>query len=408
MKDLVDHIRTVHFTVFVVALVLTIALQKHKKPQLDRAAADAEAILLLEQRWPIVTNALSKAVDDALNHSITVTSGVERTTRTLEIAEPGRYKIKGHSVYPDRSLIFQVPRKWIYVDQTLQDENPGWGESEEFIERLPTKWTNLKEFSSFWDGFHDGQRAFAKLEMGTSDSQKHCGDVDRIPDSERSMPTTAFLVLRPKFERNWQLAYDLEGMDRDPNKHKHACEFPAVYVSSWIPDLAAVFSEVVPQAKNWGKNQSATEFRDLIAESKYFQELPAAALAGVLREHANAETDMVELFQAKFPVEAIATYGALVLVICQLYLLAHLLELRRVAPKSERTDWPTGYIGLYENPLLSIFMFVSLVAWPPFPLLLLALTPSDNFSRFYRWGAFAVSMAVAISSAKVLESVRKE
>jgi hypothetical protein len=67
MKELVDHIRTVHFTVFVVALVLTIAARGHKKPQLERAASDAEAILLLEQKLPAVNEALVKEVDKALS-----------------------------------------------------------------------------------------------------------------------------------------------------------------------------------------------------------------------------------------------------------------------------------------------------------------------------------------------------
>jgi hypothetical protein len=78
--------------------------------------------------------------------------------------------------------------------------------------------------------------------------------------------------------------------------------------------------------------------------------LPLDQLAGALRERANSDTERVELFQAKLPVEAIASYGAFVLIISQFYLLAHLLELRRMAQALPRPDWPTGYVGLYKRP----------------------------------------------------------
>jgi hypothetical protein len=49
MKDLVEHIRTVHFTVLVVTLVLIASLQIENRRPLERAAADAEAIATLQK-----------------------------------------------------------------------------------------------------------------------------------------------------------------------------------------------------------------------------------------------------------------------------------------------------------------------------------------------------------------------
>ena len=72
-------------------------------------------------------------------------------------------------------------------------------------------------------------------------------------------------------------------------------------------------------------------------------------------DRANADTDRIELFQAKLPVSTIAIYGSLVLFICQFYLLAHLLELRSMARVQAAAQWPTGYVGLYRNPLIFWF-----------------------------------------------------
>ena len=407
MKELVDHIRTVHFTVFVVALVLTMSARGHKKPQLERAASDAEAILLLEQKWPAVKEAFIREVDSAFNRgAVAFVSG--NNARPLDVDNPGLYKISGHDVYPNRPLIFEVRRKWIYVDGTEADENPGWGESDELTDRVPSGWKNLKEFFDFWDGYHDGRRAFVAFELATGQGEKYCGDLRKIGETERKVPVTAFLVLHAIFKDGWQLSFNVEGMDRDVNIHKHACEFAPVSVSQWKGDVGAVFAGIATQARKWGNGKSNDEFKDLVAEARYLEELPVAKLAGALRERANADTDRVELFQAKLPVEAIATYGALLLITCQLYLLAHLIELRRVTQQIDRADWPTGYIGLYEDPVISVFTFVSLVVWPPFPLFLLARSSAAESSVLYNgWSALIVSTGIAIASAVMLALVRK-
>src|SRR5437764_1388378 len=181
-------------------------------------------------------------------------------------------------------------------------------------------------------------------------------------------------------------------MEENPNQHKHACDFMAIQVPSIRLELANVFGGVVPQATKWGTGASSDEFKDLIAETKYLEDTPLLQLARSLRERANTDTERIELFQAKLPVEAIATYGALVLIICQLYLLAHLLELRRLAQGLPRAEWPTGYIGLYHNRSIFLFTFVSTAVWPPLPLFLVTRgTAVDSFSRFFGWGAFIVS-----------------
>ncbi len=401
MKDLVEHIRTVHFTVFLVALILTIALRGPTKPHLERAASDAEAILLLEQKWQQVSDVFGKAADAESNGPRLIDmSGVQEV-----FFEPGMYEVRGLSVYPNRPVIFEIPKRWVYVDGAEKDETIGWGESQELFDKLPSPWKTLKEFLKFWDDHQDGTRAFLPFEFATRNGITNCNAVKSVTEKHE---VTAFLVPHSKFKEGWRLWTSLEAMDRDVNKYKTACEFADLPVNPLRINLGNIFGGIASQAKQWGTGKSGDEFKDLIAESKYLDEMPLKQLAVVLRERANTDTERVELFQAKIPVEALATYGALVLVICQFYLLAHLLELRRLTKSTVRPDWPTGYIGLYENRFIFVFTLISMAVWPPLPIMLLARSATtDRFSRYFAWSALIASTAIAIASAVTLAVIRK-
>lgn len=404
MKDLVDHIRTVHFTVFVVALVMTVALYGPMKPHLERAASDAEALLLLEQKWRDLAKAFRKAAADAAKGPNVIM--VPEGTRLID-PEPGLYTIRNLSVYPRRPIIFEIPKNWIYVDGAEPDENPGWGESQNLFDKLPQPWSNFKQFLHFWDDHRQGKKAFLLFSLATRNEDRYCNNVEKISDTKQITPT-AFLVPSATFQEKWLFSSRLEGMDVDPNKHKTVCGFEKS-PTFWLKlDLAALFAGITPQAKKWGNGSSADEFKDLIDEAKHLEESPLKDLAAAVRERANSDTERVELFQAKLPVETIATYGALILIICQLYLWAHLRELRRLAGTAARSDWPTGYIGLYENYFILFFTLVSTVLWPPYPLLMATQRATSNqASLYFSEGAMLISVAIGVASAATLLSIRK-
>jgi hypothetical protein len=100
MKDLVEHIRTVHFTLLIVALVLTAALQIEKKRPLERAADDAEALLQLTERWPETIDAIYKQLDSQAAADHLHFPKVSEDGSILP--KPGRYDLaameKGHSI----------------------------------------------------------------------------------------------------------------------------------------------------------------------------------------------------------------------------------------------------------------------------------------------------------------------
>jgi FtsH-binding integral membrane protein len=151
---------------------------------------------------------------------------------------------------------------------------------------------------------------------------------------------------------------------------------------------------------------SKEQFSDLLSASRYLEDLPLHSLAAALRQRADTDTDRVELFQAKLPATAIPTYGSLILLVCQFYLLGHLLELRRRLSTDLTEPWPSGYLGLYPDRLMSGFAIASLSAFPPIPLLM-ALLQNKGALRLVGVAVFVISAIVGVVSAYTLSSTNK-
>jgi len=394
MKDLVDHVRTVHFTVLVVALILIAALQFEKRRSLERAADDAEAILHLAQRWRDTLAHLTADVDVIMESNLIVAqpSGIELVFPERGVYRvPARKRRKGEPV-----LDFRVTKKWIFVDNVEDDEA-------ELHDKMPKQWTNLQQFFDFWDAFHDGRAAFLPLVLGFRKGAADCNAIDKTSQD------TVNSFLFPKSKRvgtDWSIIATVEEQQHEP-----ICQFPEIRVPTALLDLPHALVGVVPQAAKWGTGKSSEEFRELIEQTKYFESTPLDSLYDALRERANTDTDRIELFQAKLPVSTIAIYGSLVLFICQLYLLAHLLELRSMARVQTALEWPTGYVGLYGNRSIFWFTIASITVWPLVPITLSIYQTSVERPHYpgriiITCVALVLSAAVGIFSALVLGSVR--
>jgi hypothetical protein len=402
MKDLVDHIRTVHFTVLVVALILTASLQFEKRRPLERAAVDMEAISHLAQHWPDTVAHLETAADEIMDHHSLVIGqpqGVE-----LLFPEPGLYQaLAPKSRKVSSKLNFGVTKRWIYVDETAEDD-------EELLSRRPKQWTNLREFFDFWDSFHDGRAAFIPLVLGYTKVASDCNviTISAISATSAKDELNSFLV--PKATRDDEGHWSIAAIVEQP--HDEAiCKFPSIAVPTMMLDLPHALMGVAPQAANWGTGKSSAEFSELIAQTKYLETSSLDGLAAELRERANSDTERIELFQAKLPTATIAVYGSLVLIICQFYLLAHLIELREIMQAPVSREWPTGYIGLYKNRFIFLLAVASLTVWPLVPIAL-SVYQSSNWRLHFSvrsvitWLSFGISVVVGMFSAVVLSSVR--
>jgi hypothetical protein len=141
MKDLVEHIRTIHFTILVVALALTAALQiEHRRP-LERAAADAEAILLLRQRWDETFNAIDKAVNEQIDSNAPLFQGDNKVIIEPRLHYHVQEVIKGTGLV---SIGFVGSSRWALI----QPEPDGSYRTTDYL----NYWQTLNDFRRFWDG----------------------------------------------------------------------------------------------------------------------------------------------------------------------------------------------------------------------------------------------------------------
>jgi hypothetical protein len=414
VKALIEHIRTVHFTVLVVALILTAALQIDKKRPLERAAADAEAILRLQQRWEDTSAEIRKAVDASRSSTVSLSIG---ESHKMTIPEPGLYDSKVIMLHGNQlTLTFRVQRPWIFARTGATAT----------AESVPRPWSSLREFLRFWDEMHDGTIAFLPLTVSPGRDSIQCGPLEPTSSSARAsvpeMKGILFVKAQKVNDRWWEITPTLkselprlkselpmpESELMNGQSAFPVCEFSTARATTIKVDLGHVFAPVAPQAANWGTAKSAEEFSELIAGSKYLEDSPLGLLAAALRERANSDTERIELFQAKLPADAIPTYGTIILICCQFYLLAHFIELRRIVRMSGRLDETTGYIGLYDNRLTFIFSVMSMTIVPLTPLLISVRTTESNHLRYLLWPLVIASAVIGAISALLLVSIRKE
>ncbi|MGF7179136.1 hypothetical protein [Tunturiibacter psychrotolerans] len=398
MKDLVEHIRTVHFTLLVVALVLTAALQFEKKRPLERAADDAEAILQLTERWQETVSSIYRQLDIQASEDHLRFPKIPEDGSVLP--KPGFYDLavmnRGKIVDGYRAQL-TITEHWIFFN--------GKHQSPERVSGSVPQWTTLSDFLGFWDDVHNGKSVFLPLILGSDPKDSgYCGKL--LPHTR---PSSDFVL------GNGKLFYLISG----PTKHLEietwavqpmideadGCNFTTVDLFQENVSLAHVFQKLIPHAFQWGNRDSADEFAELISAAKYYEDTPLPHLASALRDRANTDTERIELFQAKLPTSAIPTFGSVVLLCCQFYLLAHLLELRDMAQRDQDEAWPTGYIGLYKNQLVFAFTIITLTILPQVPLLL--SIHIDN--GIHIWGIFAlaVSITLGIFTSLILFAVRK-
>lgn len=400
MQDLVDHIRTVHFTLLVVTFVLTAALQVDRKRPLERAATDAEAILQLSERWNETTKALELALDARAKNEYSIQQyGVE--SGGLILPTSGLYEL-GSPVEPAVRKFVPIMSPWLLANKDINTAKD-----------LPLleRWHTLNDFISFWDGLNNGNSAFLPMVLRPGVPPQGCGD---MRPTTRTIDSSLFPSAGERFDslyfeadfvarENWTLKPSILKTLGEPT----LCEFREISVVPVTFDLAPVFRPLVPEASLWGNRTSNIEFSELIDASKYFEDSPLTNLASALRDRANTDTERIELFQAKIPPSAVPKYGFFILLLCQLYLLAHLLEFRRKFASVSPPETPTGYIGLYDDRLARILTIISLVAFPLCPLLI-GIHQSTGGLRFWSGVSCVASVSIGVYSVLILLKLRSE
>jgi hypothetical protein len=414
MKDLVDHIRTVHFTLLAVSLILLAALQIPRKRPLEKAADDAEAIYLISQQSLAVSDAVKNQLNDILTRFPypVRTTGEDKPTLAAEESYHFEY-IKSGDRTVEGTFSIGYPYVGAFPPPVDSSDTTRWTYPTEY--GVPG-FTSLKQFMELWDEKADekareGRRAILPLYLSIgSKSVKPVSGIPRLPPCRAFRPLGASSHAKGEDQVFLRAHKNKEDWDVIPFVVSPIgvgiCAFQKVTVYSINVDLPRALRSVNPQAFKWGNGSFSQEFSDLLRVSKYLEEAPLGNLASALRDRADEEPEKIELFQAKLPASIIPTYGILILILCQLYLLAHLFELKRLAGGAERQEWPTGYIGLYQSLSVFVFVIISLTVFPLMPSVQSFILNTGLLSDMNLITAL-VSLAIGIVCSIVLLSIRR-
>jgi hypothetical protein len=408
MKELVEHIRTIHFTILVVALALTAALQIEPRRPLERAAADAEAILLLSQRWDETFKAIDKAVNEEIDSNAPLFPDERKVIVEPKLHYHVQTVIKGTGLL---SIGFVGSSRWALIQREADNSY----HTTDYL----NYWQTLNDFRSFWDGVV-GAPLFVPVVLSRSDpTDTSCGNLrfDR-GNGKKETDVASDVFPEANFEykvisrhgsRTWSMQPELHyfiGRRGTTEPISETCLFQPVDVEAVDVNMGRMFQPLTPEAAHWGNGPSSSEFPELIAASNYLEDTPLQNLASALRDRANADTERVEVFQAQIPASAIPSFGSLILILCELYLLAHLLELRNLIKSSRPSEWPSGYIGLYSNLFIFSFTIVTLAILPLIPLIWSAIRNTGS-TRILSVAASAISLFLGVGCSWILFSIRK-
>ena len=394
MKDLIEHIRTVHFTLLVVVLIMIAALQIQRKRPSEKAASDAELIRHLSERWSETAVAVISDLDRTALTDPPRTGSVSSS----EIVLPayGQYSVDYGT---DQSTSFPVTARWLYLKR----------DNDAFTSATIDQWKTLREFFSFWDRVQSGTDVLVPLVLRSGNNIEQCRNVhqDRAFGSmgdPSSMPLNH--TIRWGHGSSWTVVTSVFGPSMS-GFQPPLCSFAPADVRAYSPDLGHAFATVVAGTTQWGKGSSKQEFSELISAAGNLQDSPIRDVAEVLKERSVDDSATIELFQAKLPASAIPVYGSALLICIQFYLLSHLRELHRIWSLSRSGDYVvTGYLGLYKQPLSIVFTAMSLILLPMLPLGMIAFQ-AKSFVRVAALLTAVISVVLGTCCAHTLKQLRR-
>jgi hypothetical protein len=329
----------------------------------------------------------------------------------VKVPPLGIYSVDGPKSSAPPTMAFRIDKAWVFA----HNDDGKWVA----IWEVPDAGTfrDLNSFFGFWDEIRYGKSAYLPTIVTFNERDPTgCTNFKEINSADARRPEymlqqldyavkliderNRLWTIEPKVyeERKPGIAYR-----GDPADY---CRFAQFTVVPLPFDMARAFKAVAPQAEHWGRGDSKSNFAELIENSKGLESLNIGSLSLFLRQRANQETDRIELFQAKLPASAIPTYGALILILCQIYLLAHLIELSLILSTTKLSEYPVGYIGVYSNRYVFIFTILSLSIFPIIPIALEILKTNGRV-RYFAIAALLASLMLGTLCSSALLKARR-
>lgn len=364
LKELVKHLRTVHFTLAVLGLVLFVAALEPPKAPLQRAYDDAVAILHLSEHW----TEWGQQFTDAAQRTASKNAAQFSELITFRIDKPNS-KAK---LFSSKELEYLQQMSGRYLNGgvllvTVKDRH----EAAPLDVYMMGGFKNLREFKEFWDERHVRVHRLAAV----ADDSLHCDPSIIVGPLGTARITTEHLPYKPRPGGLGSVEAGMAfGSDKwtipDPSGSDATFQFET---GLWAParcSISAIVRSVDIDARDVtakvaGRSDLvrasySVAFSDLETKSRNLVELPLLDLAQEMRDRLVADGERFEVFGAHIPAEQIIVLGPILIVLCQLYFWLQLRQIQAVLKGRTLEDIPLGYIGLYRGRFNSIFTSLSL------------------------------------------------
>ncbi len=367
-KDIAENLRTVHLSLLVVCLALSVVVFSPAPYVVRKANQDLQDIAnsVSAARWSrswLLDAANEKAKTEAICKwpPATGPSGVEILGQLFAMNVSGpQWAID----LPQETLNY---REFVLVPPTYGIFAP----------------ENLAAFKRDWDAH---PVLFCPLQLALQFWMSDKGEFKALPLRIGNPPKSAktlSLLLRP----NWTykqlsvLGYPSEGFSfvQISNNGSRLILLPVESGASIEFDARATLIREI-RREGWHDADFKDAFRELDQMTTGFQDLDFSHLQKILHLQEKNSKEGLEAFGVKFPVETTTRWGVLLVIAIQLYFWLHIREYRRL----ETAGAPVAWIGFYTQATARIAVATTALLMPPLVVGLAVLavplseTPATN------------------------------
>lgn len=371
-KDYVEHLRTVHLTLVAVSVAIIIIVMSARPYKPAVAVRELHQIVELKKLWTPqwihdhgnqqhISVPLPKAMptSDVSEYEIKL----DTTTRLMNAWIGGRDD-KKHDFSQAVLLVFPK-ENWVQVSPEMKRVH---------LNSFPV---TLREFEEWWNEFSqpvevyfpDGINDYVPFsQWQLTDRQKDGALVIDVHPVETSAPLASITATHLDLLQDRKSDVEFYYTGRAPISvgPKRSANSKPIIVYIPITNLAHIKLSRTNLATffgNWKAEDFNRCFYDLQQASRDFSSLELEDMMKILDADAGKGAEVFEVLGIKIPVTQVTTWGSLVLLGIQVYLLLFLIQLNGKLRAGD-PGWDVPWVGMDQTKFAQRVLFLTLVLLP--------------------------------------------
>jgi len=426
-KDFVEHLRTVHFALILVASVLIISGLSNRPSRLPIALTQIQQIAAIQKEWSKVPSALyGQAMRDAKiseewtiplriilppeTHKTTGVTAMMQIPSDIILANQ-EWKFAGNPVPPVLSLN-NFKEFWNALNRGIEvvliEPPSGEARCSEFVRGVHVDGstdtiTNMDEFLSqhlfnFWSG------CTLNADIGTAavrdplDFKYEISGRSSASSASVSLDATVYLPTTSDSEyrgKKIKAVVSVSTIDLQTRRAKiNETYMRRLFFRDWRPGN---FDVAFPELSSVSDEIDTLDIRDAVSR---------------LESQVTSSDRNISLLGLSLPIQQLAQAGFVVLLCVQVYLWLHLHELSsRIEP--DAYGWGVAWVGIYKTRTAAAINVISLVILPGLAAITLAYR-FNGLHFYYRrtvatvsCGLVLLSIAIGLLTVKRLMALRR-